>query len=153
MSQLVKRNRALLPSIVSNFFDTGRSFPSIFDLDTDLFDFNGGSLSIPNANIVENGKDYKIEIAAPGLEKKDFKVELDNGILTVSAEKEEEEKKESKNYRRREFSYRSFTRSFALPENSLQDKIDAKYENGVLTVSLPKKEITVSKPVKEIKVS
>lgn len=153
MTQLVKRNRSVIPSIVSDFFDTGRLFPSVFELEKDLFDFNGGSLVIPNANIVENGKDYKIEVAAPGLEKKDFKVEVDNGILTVSAEKEEEQKEERKNYRRREFSYRSFSRSFALPENSLPDKIEAKYDNGILTLSLPKKEVTVSKPVKEIKVS
>lgn len=91
MSQLTKRNRALFPSIVSDFFDTGRLLPSIFDADTDLFDFNGGSLVIPNANIAENEKDYKIEVAVPGLEKKDFKIEVDNGVLTVSAEKEEEE--------------------------------------------------------------
>lgn len=153
MSQLTKRNRALFPSIVSDFFDTGRLLPSIFDADTDLFDFNGGSLVIPNANIAENEKDYKIEVAVPGLEKKDFKIEVDNGVLTVSAEKEEEEKESRKNYKRREFSYRSFSRSFSLPDNSLPDKIDAKYDNGILTLSIPKKEVTISKPVKEIKVS
>jgi HSP20 family protein len=153
MSQLVKRNRSPFPSIFSNFFDSGRLLPSVFDLDTDLFDSNGGSLVVPNANIAENEKDYKIEVAAPGLEKKDFKVQVENGILTISAEKEEEEKEERKNYKRREFSYRSFSRSFTLPENSLPDKIDAKYDNGILTLSLPKKEISVSKPVKEIKVS
>jgi HSP20 family protein len=153
MTLLVKKNRATLPSLVSNFFDNGRLFPSVFDLDTNLFDLDGGSLLLPNANIVENEKDFHIELAAPGLDRKDFKVEVDNGVLSISAKKEEEKKEENKNYKRREFSYNSFIRSFTLPENCHFEKIDAKYENGLLKVILPKKEVTVSKPVKEIKVS
>ncbi len=153
MSLLVKKNRATLPSLVSDFFDNGRLFPSVFDLDTNLFDLDGGSLLVPNANIVESEKDFHIELAAPGLDRKDFKVEVDNGVLSISAKKEEEKKEENKNYKRREFSYNSFSRSFTLPENCHSDKIDAKYENGLLKVTLPKKEVTVSKPVKEIKVS
>ena len=93
-----------------------------------------------------------VELAAPGLEKKDFKIELENQVLTVSSEKEEEKKEETKNFKRREFSYNSFSRSFQLPEDVLSDKIDAKYENGILKLSVPKKEVTVSKPKKEIKV-
>lgn len=153
MSLLVKKNRATLPSLVSDFFDNGRLFPSVFDLDTNLFDLDRGSLLVPNANIVESEKDFHIELAAPGLDRKDFKVEVDNGVLSISAKKEEEKKEENKNYKRREFSYNSFSRSFTLPENCHSDKIDAKYENGLLKVTLPKKEVTVSKPVKEIKVS
>lgn len=152
MSQLTKRNRSLFP-VVSDFLNSDRLFPTVFDLNTDLFRLNDLSSVVPNANIAENEKDYKIEVAAPGLEKKDFKVQVENGILTVSGEKEEEDKEERKNYKRREFSYRSFSRSFTLPENSLPDKIEAKYDNGILTLSLPKKEIEVSKPVKQIKVS
>lgn len=152
MSQLTQKNRSIFPSVVSDFLDSGR-FPSIFDLNTDLFDLNNNVFVVPNANITENEKGYKIDVAAPGLEKKDFKIQVENGILTISSEKEAEEKEERKNYKRREFSYRSFSRSFTLPENSIPDKIDAKYENGILTLSLPKKEISVSKPVKEIKVS
>lgn len=74
-------------------------------------------------------------------------------MLTVSAEKEHESKTENKTYRSREFSYSSFYRSFVLPENLILDKIDAKYENGILKLMLPKKEVTVSKPVKQIKVA
>ncbi|HLG34310.1 MAG TPA: Hsp20/alpha crystallin family protein [Bacteroidia bacterium] len=149
---LIVRNRSLLPT-VSNFFDTGKFFsPGIFDFDGDLTD-SDGSLVVPEANIIENEKDFRIEIAAPGLEKKDFNVAVQNGMLTVSAEKEEEKKENRKNFMRREFSYNSFSRAFTLPENSLADKIDAKYENGVLRLTLPKKEVTVSKPKKEIKVS
>jgi HSP20 family protein len=153
MSVVVKTNRTALPSVVSDFFNTGRLFPSVFDFDNDLLDFNGGSLAIPSANIVENSKDFKIELAAPGLERKDFKVEIQDGILSISAEKEEEIKEDKKNFRRREFSYNSFCRSFALPENLVTDKIDAKYENGVLHLTLPKKEVTISKPAKQIKVA
>jgi len=149
---LLSRNRATLPSLVSDFFNTGRLFPSM-DIDNEFFDSNGGSLWSPGANIIENENDFKIELAAPGLEKKDFKVEVNNNILTISAEKEEEKKDENNNYKRREFSYNSFSRSFTLPDNSLPDKIDAKYENGVLRLILPKKEVTVSKPAKQIKVA
>ena len=149
---LIVRNKSLLPS-VSDFFDTGKFFsPSIFDFDGDLLDRDGAQL-VPEANIIENEKDFRIDIAAPGLEKKDFNVAVQDGMLTVSAEKKEEKKEDRKNFRRREFSYNSFSRSFTLPDNLLADKIDAKYENGVLRLTLPKKEVTISKPKNEIKVS
>lgn len=145
MATLVKRNRVSLPTLVSDLFDS-----NIFDFDGDFLKM-GTKLS-PSVNVTESGKEFKIEVAAPGLEKKDFKVEVDNGILTVSAEKQEESKEEKKNYCRREFSYSKFARSFQLPENTLSDKIDAKYENGILNIALPKKEVAVSNPKKEIKV-
>jgi HSP20 family protein len=74
-------------------------------------------------------------------------------MLNISAEREEESMEEDKNYRRKEFSYDSFSRSFTLPDNSLPEKINAKYENGVLHISLPKKDVTISKPAKQIKVA
>jgi HSP20 family protein len=152
MSQLVKKSRSVIPSVVNDFFNSERVlFPSIFDLDRGFMDSDVASL-LPDANIIENDEDYKIELAAPGLEKKDFIVEMQDGILNISAEKEEDKKEENKNFKRREFSYNSFSRSFSLPENCLSDKIEAKYENGVLHLSLPKKEVTLSKPVKQIKV-
>lgn len=150
---LLVRNRATLPSVVSDFFTGTSLLPSVFDFDTDLLDMDGGSLIVPNANIVENEKDFKIELAAPGLQRNDFKVEIENGCLCISAEKEKETKEDRKNYRRREFSYNSFSRSFTLPDNLVNDKIDAKYENGILSVTLPKKEVSVSKPAKQIKVA
>ncbi|MFC2187450.1 Hsp20/alpha crystallin family protein [Fulvivirgaceae bacterium LMO-SS25] len=148
-----KGNGRAFPSLVNEFFNTDRFFgPSMLDFDGNLLDFDS-SLVIPEANIIENGKDYKIELAVPGLNRDDLKVEVHDGILSVSAEKEEEKKEEKENYRRREFSYNSFSRSFSLPDNLLTDKIDAKYENGILRLTLPKKEVAVSKPVKKIKVS
>ena len=149
---LLTRKNSSLPAVMTDLFDTGRFLsPSIFDFDGD----SGieSSVMIPDVNVTENDKDFRIEIAAPGLERKDFKVEVDHDILTVSAEKEDEKREERKNYKRREFSYSSFSRSLALPENSKPDKIDAKYENGILRLTLPKKEISISTPKKEIKVA
>jgi HSP20 family protein len=107
----------------------------------------------PSVNISETDKEFKIELAAPGLKKEDFKVAVDKGILTISSEKQTEKTEEKKNYWKKEFSYNQFSRSFQLPENTLADKIDAKYENGILNVILPKKEVSVAEPQKEIKVS
>ena len=150
MKALLKRDN-LFPTWSNDLFDTGRFLsPRLFDFGSDAFDFAN---RVPSVNITENEKEFKIEMAAPGLERKDFKVEVENGMLCISSEKEEESKEEKKNYTRREYSYNSFSRSFTLPDNSSPDKIDAKYENGVLNITLPKKEVAVSKPVKEIKVS
>jgi HSP20 family protein len=148
-----KSNGSALPNLVSDIFNTDRFFgSSILDFDGNLLDLDN-SLVVPEVNIIENGKDYKIELAAPGLERNDFKVEIHDGVLSISAEKEEEKKEDAKNFRRREFSYNSFCRSFTLPDNLVTDKIDAKYENGVLRLTLPKKEVTISKPTKQIKVA
>lgn len=144
-----KRNGRLFPKLMDDFFNSDRF----------LLDFNGGFPNInfqnvlPDANIVENNKEYQIELAAPGLEKKDFNIEMKNGMLIISAEKEEETKSEDKNYLSREFSYSSLYRSFVLPDNLLADKIDAKYENGVLKLKLPKNEVSIVEPVKHIKVN
>ena len=145
------RKRSMLPTFAEKFFETGSLLPGIFDFDGELFDFNE-KMIIPDANVIETEKEFKIELAAPGLEKKDFKIEVDKEVLTISVEKEEMKKEDKDNFRRREFSYNSFFRSFRLPENLLSDKIDAHYENGILKLVLPKKEVTVLKTKKEIKV-
>jgi HSP20 family protein len=143
----------MLPSLTNRLLSTDDFFgPSLLDFEGVLLD-RDGSFMLPDVNIIENGKDFKIELAAPGFEKKDFKIEVLDGLLNISAEKEEESEKKEINYRRREFAYSSFSRSFTLPENSVTEKIDAKYENGILRLSLPKKEMSVSKPIKEIKIS
>lgn len=144
-----KRNGRLLPKFMDDFFNNDRF----------LFDFNGTYPDLnfknflPEANIVETKKEFQIELAAPGLDKKDFNIEMKNGMLTISAEKEEETKNEDKNYLSREFSYSSLYRSFVLPDNILADKIDAKYENGVLKLKLPKSEASMTEPVKHIKIN
>ncbi|OFY85189.1 MAG: hypothetical protein A3F72_05265 [Bacteroidetes bacterium RIFCSPLOWO2_12_FULL_35_15] len=152
MTLALRKNRSMIPSVMSDLLDTGRFFtPDVFDLDTDLLNLTSGS--VPSVNIIENPSDFKVELAAPGMDRKDFKIEIDNNSLTISGEKKEERKEDKENYRRREFSYNAFNRSFDLPENVIADKIDAKYENGILHLSLPKKEVTVLKPKKEIKIA
>jgi len=91
-------------------------------------------------NVRETDKAYSIDVVAPGFEKADFKVSLDQDILTISAEKKEETKKEGEKEIRKEYSYRSFKRSFTLDEKINGEAIDARYVNGVLTLNLPKKE-------------
>jgi len=114
---------------------------------------NQNGASMPQANIIENNADFEIEIAAPGLTSKDFKAEIKNGVLNISAQKEEESEQEDKNFRKKEFSFTSFSRSFVLPENIAEDKIDAKYNNGVLKLTLPKKKSSPEKPVQQIAIN
>lgn len=153
MSALTLKRRSLLPTITSNFFNGGSLLsPNFFDIDSDFLDFDIAD-RIPSVNIKENTKDFAIEMAVPGMEKEDFKISIENDMLNISSEKEEEKREENENYTRKEYAYNSFSRSFRLPENCLSDKIDAKYEKGILHVSIPKKEVTIKKTPKEIKVS
>lgn len=136
------------------------SLPGLFDrfFDTDLFDWSNRNYSdtnttLPSVNIKEDEKAYEIELAAPGFEKNDFKVELKNNVLTVSSEKKvENEVKEGQQFTRREFSYQSFNRSFTLPDLVENDKIAAKYKNGILNISIPKKEEAQTKLIKQIEI-
>ena len=93
---------------------------------------------IPAANITENDKSFNIEIAVPGMKKEDFKINLENNVLTVSTEKESEKSEETKTYTRKEFVYGSFSRSFTLPKTVETDHIKASYESGILRIELPK---------------
>ncbi len=132
--------------------------PSIF---TDFFnDYFPGELSprslrasVPAVNIHESENEFVVELAVPGMQKNDFHLEFENGLLSISADKKEEKKVENVKFTRKEFSYSSFKRTFTLPETVNPEKISASYENGVLSLNLPKKEEVKSKPVKEIKIS
>ena len=150
---LVKTNGSLFPRLrLNDFFDNNSlATPSMFDFD-DTFQRLGFAAKVPSVNITENNEAYSIQLAAPGLEKKDFKIEVENDMLTISSQKEQETKEEKDNYRRREFSYQSFSRSFQLPQNSQTDKIDAHYQDGILKLTLPKKEVSLPAPKKEIAV-
>lgn len=145
---LTKRNAGNFPSLVEEMLDSNYLFPGLFSSNF----FKGGKM-IPQTNVVEEEKEFKIELSVPGLKKEDFKIEVDNGTLTVSCEKEEETTDKSRKYRVREYSYNSFSRSFQLPDNIKEEDINAKYEDGVLCLTVPKKELTTSKPKKAIKVS
>ena len=124
--------------------------PSMFDrfFEGDLFDWSNHNFSLtnttlPSVNIKENTGEFKVEVAAPGFDKGDFKLELNQDVLTVSSEKRtENENKEDEHYSKREFSYQSFTRSFTLPNTADSERIDATYDKGILHVSIPKKEET-----------
>ena len=107
---------------------------------------------LPAVNVSESDKSYDIELAAPGMRKNDFKVKVENGVLTISAEREEEKKEKEKNYTRREYNFNSFSRSFTLPENAKEDDIKAQYQDGVLKLTVAKKAVAVSK-AKEIAVA
>lgn len=95
---------------------------------------------IPAVNITEENDKFVLEMAAPGLQKSDFMINLDNYILTISSEKKEEKKEKDQNFTRREFIYNSFKRTFTLPKSIDAEKISADYENGILCLQLPKKE-------------
>lgn len=106
--------------------------------------------NVPAANVVEKDDAFEIEFAVPGMNKEDFKVDVENGLLTVSSEKESVKEEKEKNYARREFVYGCFSRSFTLPKSVDIDKIDGHYENGILKINLPKREeakTTLSKNV------
>lgn len=142
---LVRKNNSLFPN-----------FSSIFDDFVGTEAFRSRSVAtIPAANVKENEDGFIVELAAPGKQKGDFKIELNHNVLSISSENkvENEEKDEKGNYTRREFSYSSFQRSFVLPNSVDADKISANYENGLLSISIPKKEEVKKKPVRNIEIA
>ena len=96
--------------------------------------------NVPAVNIIENENNYMISVAAPGLKKEDLKIDVEGNMLTISSEKEESKEEKKEKFTRREYSFTSFSRSFALPEDVKQEDIDARYENGELNIMLPRKE-------------
>lgn len=133
---LTRRNNGSLAArtLLSDFFDNEPFFSNRFFRDLPL-----DGEWVPAVNIIETDNNYAIELSAPGLKKDDFKVEVENGVLNISAETKEEREEEGKNYTRQEFSYNAFSRSFTLPENTSEEKIGAKYEDGILKLTLAKK--------------
>jgi HSP20 family protein len=133
-----------MPSIFQDFFKPWNQW---FD-DGGLI---GRQTTMPSVNITENNNHYNVAVAAPGLKKEDFKIDVEDNILTISSEKEDKKEEKEDKYTRREYSYTSFSRSFSLPEDVRQEAIDAQYENGVLTIKLPRKEnakkVTASKNI------
>ena len=148
---LVKRNGSLL-----------NQMPVLFDdfFNRDLFNwgnqnFSDTNTTVPAVNIKETAENYEVEVAAPGMTKNDFKVELDGNSLTISSERSNEKvEKEDERYSRKEFSFQSFQRTFTLQKDVMDiDKIQAKYENGLLHLLLPKKEEAKQKPPRLIQIS
>ena len=134
---IIKRNRnsfSAIPALVDDFL--GRE---LFNWDNS--NFPSTQTTVPAVNIKETEDSFGVEVAAPGLEKKDFKIQLENNLLTISSQKESHEENQHEGYSRREFSYQSFQRSFVLPKDVVNDEgIVARYENGLLQLVIPKKE-------------
>ncbi len=129
MSTLMKSSPVTtLRSMLDDFWNTENWFGKNL--------VSGGST--PAVNIKESEKNFDIEVAAPGFQKEDFKVDISHGVLTISAETQKETKEEEDNYTRREFSYSTFSRSFSLPDTVKDDTVKAKYENGLLRLTLEK---------------
>ncbi|MFI2742260.1 Hsp20/alpha crystallin family protein [Zhouia sp. PK063] len=144
MSLVKRKNDVWFPSLVDEFLKP---------------DWFGGmenlKASVPSVNIKESEDHFQIELAAPGLKKDDFNIAIDENVLTISSSKENknEIKEDEGKYTRREFSYSEFKRAFNLPETIDEGKINASYENGVLVLTLPKKEEALPKPKKFIEIS
>jgi len=105
--------------------------------------------SMPAANVKETEKAYHVELASPGMKKEDFKIELDEDLLTIRSEKEVQKEEKDTRFTKREFNYTSFVRSFRLPEEVDAENISAHYENGILALEIPKKELE-AKTVRKI---
>jgi HSP20 family protein len=134
---------------LSNWLDDifNRDLPSVF-----ASNFNTG-ITLPKVNIKETADAYIVEMAVPGLKKSDFHIDLDNQVLSISTVTKEENESKEENYTRREFGYSAFKRTFNLPETVDDEKINAKYENGILNILLPKREEAKQKPARSIKIS
>ena len=142
---LVKRSPNM-PTFFSDFFDMERAFGTDF-LEKDFFK------SMPAANITEDMNQFKVELAVPGMSKNDFHINVENDVLTISAEKKDEKEEKNEKFTRKEFFFGSFVRSFTLPNSVASEKIEGKYDNGILKLVIPKKEEAKKKLLKEIKIS
>ncbi|HEX3007962.1 MAG TPA: Hsp20/alpha crystallin family protein [Bacteroidales bacterium] len=129
------------PSLVDEFF--GKDLLGNF-----IDGFTG--VNTPAVNILDEKDDFRIEVAAPGLKKDDFKIDLNNNVLTISSERTDEREDKKERYMRREFSYSSFKRSFTLPDTAQVDKISANHKDGILQITIPKKEEAKVKPPRQI---
>lgn len=131
-----------MPNWIDNFFR-----------DDDFFANNWQrELSIPAVNVKETDAAFELEVAAPGMKKDDFKIEIKDGNLVISAETKEEKEEKGKNFTRREFNFSSFNRSFWLPENVKPGEVKATYKEGILYLSLPKIKVEKKEPAKLIEV-
>ncbi|UKJ06719.1 Hsp20/alpha crystallin family protein [Solitalea lacus] len=140
----VRRREDLFPSLFEDFFKPWNSgwLGKAWDRD----------LTVPAVNISETKDNFKVSMAAPGMKKDDFKIDVEGNMLSISAETEEQKEEKDAKFTRQEYNYSSFSRSFTLPEGVNQDKIEAKYEDGVLKLVLPKNEAAKKVAAKHISV-
>jgi HSP20 family protein len=156
--KITKRNAIETLSSKSGWVEHGFNLPLMFGdfVTNDFFvpSFGSTRVSTPAVNIIETNEDFVLEMVAPGMKKDDFKVELQGRVLTISYDHEDNREGERRHwkYRTHEYNYHSFARSFSLPETIEAEKIQAKYENGVLNMKLPKREDAKDKPVRKIEI-
>ncbi|MCB0637317.1 MAG: Hsp20/alpha crystallin family protein [Lewinella sp.] len=140
----------------SDFFPTvNRVFDDLFATDMPEWTRRNAAVSgstLPAVNVKETEDDFRLEVAVPGMRKDDFTVEVKDGILTITGQREQKDEQTKANYTRREFSYTSFRRRFTLPESADDAKISAAYTDGILEVVLPKKEEAKPQPVRLIEI-
>lgn len=141
----------MLPTITRRSF---RPFymPNLFD-DDFLPVVSSSTSSMPAVNIREDEKNYILDLAVPGIDKNDLKIDINEDVLTISSETKNETEENKDGYKRKEFSFSSFCRSFYIPENVNRDKIEANYKDGVLAVALPKQKEEKNKITRQIKIS
>ena len=140
---LARINRRYVPAYWDDFFND-RFFNQVSNMN--------GRENTPAVNVSEDDKVYSIEVAAPGLSRKDFNLEIENDVLTISSENKESKEENKSNFLRREFNYQSFKRSFQLPDTVDQEHISATHEDGILKLTLPKKEELVQKAYRQIEI-
>ena len=143
---LVKFKNNSMP-VVPTFFDT------LFGKDFFDYNFNSAVANVPATNIKETKDEYTLQLAAPGMKKSDFKIEVNNNVLTISSESETSREEKNEGYTRKEFSYHSFSRSFNLPQTVNKDAISANYTDGLLNISIPKRDEAKEKPSRLIDIA
>ena len=145
-----KNRNELLPAL--NMADWAMNFFK----DDDFFDkrwLPAFEMTTPSVNVKETKEAYKLEVAAPGMKKDDFKVEVKDGHLCIAAETKSEKEEKDENYTRKEFNYQAFSRSFWLPENVKVDNVKATYNDGILMIEVPKVKVQKEEPAKVVKVA
>jgi HSP20 family protein len=149
VSKIKERTPSLFTDRMPAFFE------DFFKPWNELFDghFLRRELNVPAVNITDHKDQYILSMSAPGLKKDDFKIDVDGDVLTISSEKEESKEEKDEKYARKEYNYSSFSRSFTLPEGTDKEKVAAKYEDGVLKITVPHNHAIKSPSAKHIAVN
>ncbi|MBZ9730974.1 Hsp20/alpha crystallin family protein [Salegentibacter sp. JZCK2] len=157
---IIKSNNRRTPALGRSILANDPFFSDLLDTKRGIFNLNrffNGDFDqdlFPALNVKEKETEFEIELAAPGLSKQDFKISIEEGILSISAEKENKVEEEKEGFVRKEFSYNSFSRQIALPEEvDMEKEVEAKYKEGILKMSLKKRKIDKSKKTKTVNVS
>lgn len=145
-AQTLPRRYERIPSLFEDFFKPWNQWSDDRDSPWNRV------LSVPAVNITENRDSYEVALAVPGMKKGDLKIDVQGNMLTISSEREETQEEKDKSFTRKEYSYSSFSRSFTLPDEVNQEKIEAKYEDGILRLFLPRKEESKKLSAKQIAV-